>query len=59
MMMLMMIIIIGYVTMTASIQRFSSVCFCHSFGNLPAEYFDQPRLTWSFTICIKFFALGN
>jgi len=27
------------------IQRFNSVCFCNSFGNLPAQFFDQPRHT--------------
>jgi hypothetical protein len=23
-------------------------CFCNSFGNLPAQFFDQPRRIWSF-----------
>ena len=27
------------------IQRFNSVCFCNSFGNLPAQFSDQPRRT--------------
>ena len=27
------------------IQRFNSVCLCNSFGNLPAQFFDQPRCT--------------
>ena len=29
--------------LSVSIQRFNSVCFCNSFGNLPAQFFDQPR----------------
>jgi len=45
--------------LSVAIQRFNSVCFCHSFGKLPAQFFDQPRHTWSFTICINFFDLEN
>ena len=29
--------------LSVSIQRFNSICFCNSFGNLPAQFFDQPR----------------
>jgi len=32
--------------LSQKIQRFNSVCFCHSFGNLPAPFFDQPRHTY-------------
>jgi hypothetical protein len=31
--------------LSVSIQRFNAVCFCNSFGNLPAQFFDQPRRT--------------
>jgi hypothetical protein len=31
--------------LSVAIQRFNSVCFCNSFGNLPAQFFDQPRRT--------------
>ena len=31
--------------LSVSIQRFNSVCFYNSFGNLPAQFFDQPRRT--------------
>jgi len=31
--------------LSVSIQRFDSVCFCNSFGNPPAQLFDQPRRT--------------
>ena len=33
--------------LSVSIQRFNSVCFCNSFGNLPAQFFDHPRRTES------------
>ncbi len=32
--------------LSVSIQRFNSVCFYNSFGNLPAQFFDQPRRTY-------------
>jgi len=44
--------------LSVAIQRFNSVCFCHSLGSLPAQFFDQLRHKWSFTICI-FFAFRN
>jgi hypothetical protein len=31
--------------LSVAIQRFNSVCFCHSFGNLPAQFLDQSRHT--------------
>jgi len=31
--------------LSVAIQRFNSVCFCNSFGNLPAQFLDQPRHT--------------
>jgi len=31
--------------LSVAIQRFNSVFSCHSFGSLPAQFFDQPRHT--------------
>jgi len=31
--------------LSVSIQRFNTVCFYNSFGNLPAQFLDQPRRT--------------
>jgi hypothetical protein len=34
-----------YQRLSVAVQRFNSVRFCNSFGNLPAQFFDQPRRT--------------
>jgi len=46
--------------LSVSNQRFNSVCFYNSFGNLPAQLLDKPRRTWSFIVFLdSFSAFGN